>query len=184
MHPYDRDDEARPEREELIRRFVEVQGCALRVARGDTSLARRGDMGPDDVAQDIAEQYLKRTTEPISLMGWAATAARCRLIDLARKRNPVATNDDALHRAMAHSMGPSAVFISNDQYRRVVAVLGSVQQSVINEHLAGATNEEIARAHGYASAAVAGTTISRIKKDLRSHFPDMKFDLAPQRLYT
>lgn len=176
-------DVTRPVGDELLRRFVEVQNCARRVARGDRGLARRGDMGPDDLAQDIAEQYLRRTDEPISLMGWAATATRCRLIDLARRKNPIAIDSDALFRAMGHAMGPSAGVVSRDQYRRVIDILGPVQQSVINEHLAGATNEEIARSHGYASAAVAATRISQIKKDLKLGFPSLKFDLAPQRLY-
>lgn len=141
-------------------------------------------MDPEDVAQDIAEQYLRRKSEPVSLMGWAATATRCRLIDLANRKPPVLVEDDELSRRLDHAMGPSAVVISRDQYRRIVAVLGPVQQSVINEYLTGATNEQIARAHGYASAAVAASTISRIKKDLRTQFPDVRFDLAPQRVYT
>jgi len=185
-HGYDDDleGEPRPEGEELVRRFTQVRECALRVCRGDSALARRGDMGPEDVAQDIAEQYLKRTTEPISLMGWTATATRCRLIDLVRKKRAIVVDDDELFGRLEHQMGPSAGVISRDQYRRIIAVLGPVQQSVINEHLTGATNAEIARAHGYASAAVAGSTISRIKKELLTRFPDVKFDLAPQRVYT
>jgi len=140
-------------------------------------------MQDDDVAQDFAEQYLRCPTEPISLMGWAATATRHRLIDLARRKKAIVIDGDALFRAMGHAMGPSAGVVSRDQYRRVIGILGPVQQSVINEHLAGATNEEIARSHNYATAAVAATTISRIKQDLRRGFPSMKFDLAPQRLY-
>jgi len=58
-----------------------------------------------------------------------------------------------------------------------------VQQAVISERLIGATNAQIARSHDYASEAVASATISRIKKDLRTQFPDMRFDLAPQRVY-
>jgi len=185
-HGYDDDleGEPRPEGEELVRRFTQVRECALRVCRGDSALARRGDMGPEDVAQDIAEQYLKRSIEPISLMGWAATATRCRLIDLVRKKRAIVVDDDELFGRLKHEMGPSVCVVSRDQYRRIIAVLGPVQQSVINEHLTGATNAEIARAHGYASAAVAGSTISRIKKELLTRFPDVRFDLAPQRVYT
>jgi DNA-directed RNA polymerase specialized sigma24 family protein len=175
--------EPRPEGEELDRRFAEVLDCARRVARGDTGLARRGDMDPDDVAQDVAVQYYKRLTEPISLLGWAATATRCRLIDLARKKRPVTVDDDELFRQMKHQMGPSAGVMARDQYRRVIATLGPVQQAVINEHLTGASNAQIARSHDYASEAVAATTISRIKKDLRTQFRDMRFELEPQRVY-
>ena len=177
------EDAPRPEGEELNRRLAEVLGCARRVARGDTGLAKRGDVDPEDVAQDIALQYFKRLTEPISLFGWAATATRCRLIDLARKKRPVNVEDDELFRQMKHQMGPSAEFMARDQYKRVIATLGAVQQAVINEHLSGATNTQIARSHDYASAAVAAATISRIKRDLRTQFPDMRFDLAPQRIY-
>ena len=165
------------------RRSLEVLDCARRVARGDSAIARRGDMDPEDVAQDIALQYLKRTTEPMSLMGWAATATRYRLIDLANKKPPVLVENDELAKKVGYHNGPSAGIVSRDQYLRVVATLGPVQQAVINEHLTGATNEQIARAHGYASAGVAGSTISRIKSDLRVNFPEMRFNLAPQRLY-
>jgi DNA-directed RNA polymerase specialized sigma24 family protein len=173
----------RPKGEELDRRLKDVQDCAHRVARGDTGLARRGDVDPEDVAQDIALQYLKRATEPMSLFGWVASATRCRLIDLARKKRPAAVGDDELFRQMKREMGPSAEFMARDQYQRVIATLGPVQQAVINEYLTGATNAQIARSHDYASPAVAAATISRIKKDLRSQFPDMRFDLAPQRVY-
>ena len=177
------DDLPRPDQPELTRRSIEVLDCARRVARGDSAIARRGDMDPEDVAQDIALQYLKRTTEPMSLMGWAATATRHRLIDLANKKPPVLVEDDELAKKLGYHNGPSAGILSRDQYLRVVATLGPVQQAVINEHLTGATNEQIARAHGYASAAVAASTVSRIKNDLRANFPEMRFNLAPQRLY-
>lgn len=177
------DDAPRPEGEELDRRLAEVQDCARRVARGDTGLTRRGDVDPDDVAQDIALQYLKRASEPMSLLGWTVTATRFRLIDLARKKRPVTVDDDELFRQMKRQMGPSAGVMARDQYLRVIATLGPVQQAVINEHLTGATNAQIARSHDYASEAVASATISRIKKDLRTQFPDMRFDLEPQRVY-
>ena len=177
------DDTPRPEGEELSRRLAEVQACARRIARGDRALGKRGDMDAQDVAQDIAEQYLERRTEPISLMGWAATATRCRLIDLANKRRPLTIEHDELFRVMAHRMGPSAAFVAREQYRGVVAALGAVEQAVINEHLTGATDEQIARAHDYVTAGVAAATISRIKNKLRGLFPAMLFDLAPQRVY-
>jgi hypothetical protein len=177
------DDVPRPGQRELDARSVEVLNCARRVAFGDSALVRRGDMDPEDVAQDIAEQYLRRRSEPVSLMGWAATATRCRLIDLANGKPPIPVDDAELGGRLGYGMGPSASVVSRDQYQRIVAVLGQVQQAVINEHLTGATNEQIARAHGYASAAVAASTISRIKKDLRTQFPDVRFDLAPQRVY-
>ena len=174
---------SRPDRDEMDRRLAQVLGCARRVAHGDTGLARRGDVDPEDVAQDIALQYFNRVTEPISLFGWTAAATRCRLIDLAKKKRPIVLDDDALFRETERVVGPSAQVLARDQYRRIVATLGPVQQAVINEHLTGATNAQIARSHDYASAAVAGATISRIKKDIRSQFPDMRFDLAPQRVY-
>lgn len=177
------DDTPRPEGEELVRRLAEVRACARKIACGDGALGRRGDMDAQDVAQDIAEQYLQRRTEPISLMGWAATATRCRLIDLANKRPPLTIEHDELFRVMAHRMGPSGASLARDEYRGVVAALGAAEQAVINEHLTGATNEQIARAHDYATAGVAGATISRIKNKLRRVFPGMKFDLAPQRVY-
>ena len=173
----------RPEGAELERRLAEVLGCARRVARGDTGLARRDDMDPDDVAQEIALQYCKRLIEPMSLRGWAATATRCRLIDLVRKKPPVTVEHDALFRQMTRHMGPNAVFMSRDQYRRVIAALRPVQQAVINEHLTGATNAQIARSHNYVSDAVASAIISRIKKKVRAQLPDMRFDLTPQRVY-
>ena len=177
------DDAPRPEGAELDRRLAEVLGCARRVARGDTGLARRGDLDPDVVAQDIALQYFKRLIEPMSLRGWAATATRCRLIDLARNKRPVTVDDDALFQQMTTcQVGPNAVFMSRDQYRRVIAVLRPEQQAVINEHLTGATNSQIARSHNYASGAVASAIISRIKKNIRAQFPDMRFDLTPRRL--
>jgi DNA-directed RNA polymerase specialized sigma24 family protein len=177
------DDASRPEGAELDRRLAEVLGCARRVARGDTGLARRGGMDPDDVAQDIALQYYQRRIEPMSLRGWAATATRCRLIDLARKKRPLTVDDDALFRQMTRQIGPNAVFMSRDQYRRFIAALRPAQQAVINEHLTGATNAQIARSHNYASEAVASAIICRIKKNLRAQFPDMRFDLTPQRVY-
>ena len=94
-------------------------------------------------------------------------------------------DDDALFRETKRVMGPSNQVAARDQYLRIVATLGPVQQSVINEHLTGATNAQIARSHDYASAAVAvaGATISRIKKDRRTQFPYLRFDLAPRRVY-
>ena len=70
------------------------------VARGDIGLVRRGDMDPDAVAHDIAPEYYERLIEPMSLRGWAATANRCRLIDLARKKRPVTVDHDAFFRQM------------------------------------------------------------------------------------
>lgn len=183
MSDIDAEDVPRPVGAELDRRLAEVLGCARRVAHGDSGLARRVDVDPEDVAQDIALQYLDRATEPISLMGWAATATRCRLIDLARKKRPIVLDDDALFGLTERVMGPSNQVLARDQYLRIVATLGPVQQAVINEHLTGATNAQIARSHDYASAAVAGATIGRIKKDLRTKFPHLRFELAPQRVY-
>jgi DNA-directed RNA polymerase specialized sigma24 family protein len=139
-------------------------------------------MDPDDIARDIALQYYRRLVEPMSLLGWAATATRYRLIDLARRKRPVPVDDDALFRQMTRQMGPRALSLARAQYRPVIAALRPVQQAVINEHLTGATNAQIARSHNYVSEAVASAIIIRIKKNLRAQFPDIRFDLVPQRI--
>ena len=53
----------------------------------------------------------------------------------------------------------------------------------MGEHLFGASNRQIAHWHGYATAAVAASTISRIKAKIRNAFPDLALDLEPQRIY-
>jgi predicted RNA-binding protein with RPS1 domain len=135
----------RPAGLELDRRLAEVQDCARTVARGETGLARRGDMDPDDVAQDIALQYCKRLTEPVSLLGWAATATRSRLVDLAERRNPSQSattscpNVDAADRVANHMR---SVKSQNDAMPNQQPLLNT-QMWIHNELLSGRSSDDI-----------------------------------------
>ncbi|HEY8719975.1 hypothetical protein [Pengzhenrongella sp.] len=174
--------DARPGRVELDRRSVEVLNCALGVACGDLGLIGDGERAPDVVAQDIAVQYLLRHTEPMSLRGWAATATRYRLMDLANHTRPVAVEDSELFRRMEQWTGHREGVNAREHFRMVIAALGPVEQSVINEHFTGATDEQINRTHGYSGAGEAAAIVTRIKGRLQDLFPEMRFGLSPERV--
>lgn len=178
------DGRRRPERVELDRRSVEVLNCALHVAHSDQELAGHRERDPYAVAQDIAVQYLLRRTEPMSLLGWAATATRYRLIDLADHKHPVHVEDSELFRRMEQWTGHREGVNAREHYLIVVAALGPDEQSVINEHFTGASDEAIARAHGYARATDAASAVTRIKDRLNDLFPDMRFGTSPGRVAT
>ena len=173
----------RPDTATIEKRTVEVHTHALRLARWDNGVRRRADVDPEDVAQRVALEYFLLTAEPLYLKAWTEETTRKRLIDFARQRQALPADDDILLLRLKRRMGPSAGVVAGIQLLSVYAALNASERELINEHLAGMTNQEIAEAHGYASTAVAAEMISRIKRKLRAKFPDIRFDLEPQRIY-
>lgn len=165
------------------KQVADVHGLALILARLDSGLRGRGDVDAEDVAQDVAFQFAGMEPKPLAWKGWTATATRHRLIDLARQRAPIPVGDDALFRRIKCGPGPSAGVLARRQWKEVLDVLGPAERRVLNDHLSGATNPELAERYGYASAEVVASTVHRVKRKLRSRFPDLHFDLEPQRVY-
>ena len=149
----------------------------------DTGVRRRCDMDAEDVAQDVALQFDRMEPKPRYWKGWTRAATRHRLIDLARQRQQIPVGEDELFRRIQYAVGPSAWVIAKKQWQEVFDVLGPKEFHVLNDHLAGATNPQIAERHDYASAKVVASILHRIRRKLRSKFPDLRVDLEPQRMY-
>ncbi len=161
----------------------QVYRYALAIARGDAGLRCRGDVGPEDVAQDVTVQFDRRELEPDSWRAWTATATRNRLVDMARQRHAVPAQEAELSARIEPAKGPSAGVIARRQLQLVMGTLGPVEFDVLSAHLLGATNAEIAARQQYASSKVAASTIYRVKRKLQRAFPELRFDLEPQRVY-
>lgn len=160
----------------------EVRRLAEAVARRDGVLARQVDVEATEVAQDVVTAYLRLGEEPENRTAWTRSATRHRLIDLARRQRRVDLEVEVAFRAQ-HRNGPSAGVISGLQVRQVLGVLSPKQRALLTDHLSGWSAGEIAEAYGYATAATATRTISRVLKKVRDSFSEIAYDLEPQRPY-
>jgi DNA-directed RNA polymerase specialized sigma24 family protein len=136
-----------------------------------------------DVAQDVVTAYLRLGQEPDNRKAWTRAATKHRLIDVSRRQLRVVDLEVELAFRTRHRNGPSAGVISGLQGRQVLGVLSAKQRALLTDHLSGWSAAEIAEAYGYATAATATQTISRVLKKVRDSFAEMAYDLEPQRPY-
>lgn len=162
---------------EAVRRYARA------IASRDAALIQRGDVSPDDVAQDVVLQYHRLAAPPDDWKAWTSVATRHRLVDLVRARRDVPSLDEVLVARAERRMGPSAGVMARDQIFRAISGLSEKEKAVLAAHLVGATNAQIAETHGYANGPVVATLIARIRARIRQANPGMAEDLEAVRPY-
>jgi DNA-directed RNA polymerase specialized sigma24 family protein len=160
-----------------------VRELALASARGYSPRSPA-----EDVAQDVAERWLRQDPKPVAWRGWVRTVTRNRVHDLMAtgrggRELPLDGGGDELVALGGGVFGPSAGVVARDQLRRMLGGLGLKECRVLVASLEGLSNSEIATEFGYASNAAVATVVHRAKARIREANPGTNFDLVPERMY-
>lgn len=162
----------------------DVHQLAIRTAR-----AYSPRCPAEDIAQDVAERWLRKDPKPEMWRGWVATVTRNRIRDVmgrapAAKDLLVAPDVSDEYLILGGAIyGPSARVIARDQLRKMLGGLPPAECRVLVASLEGLTNAEIAEEFDYASTAVVSTVLAKAKARIRAANPHVDLAITPQRLY-
>jgi RNA polymerase sigma factor (sigma-70 family) len=129
----------------------------------------------DDVAQEAICRLLRQDPQPANLEAWLTTVVRNLVIDLHRKGDRRAhgafggmPSERSLQRQGYVGEPVSGPALDRMEIGQALDCLRGQERHVLELHLAGRTNQEIADRFGYASTAVAAVTLSRAKRRVRA----------------
>lgn len=176
-----------------------AQEIARRIASQRLGARAWEGIGVDDVVQEVLLRFASLDLDVIdNWEAWVVTATRNRCNDVmaAERRHdhewvdPATALDgagsDALKRIGMWVVGPSAAGMRPQMMEHVLAVLSDQERAVVDRHLDGFSNADIAQEFGYASAQSVAVTISRARAKVRERFasPSQRDEvLNPQRPY-